>query len=42
MHRSTGRFEAATLTACSFDRLAYAAGGEDPDRRGLCPEIPLP
>ena len=34
--------EAAALTACSFDSLAYAAGGEDPDRRGRCPEIRLP
>ena len=42
MHRSTGRIEAAALTACSFDSLAFAAGGENADRRGRCPEIRLP
>ena len=42
MHRSTGRIEAAALTACSFDSLAFAAGGENPDRRGRCLEIRLP
>ena len=42
MHHSTNRIEAAALTACSFDRLAFAARGEDLDWRGRCPEIRLP
>ena len=42
MHRSTDHIKAAALTACLFDRLAFAARGEDPDRRGRCPEIRLP
>ncbi len=42
MHRSTGRIEAAALTACSFDRLAFAGGEENPDRRDRCLEIRLP
>ena len=42
MHRSAGRIEAAAPTACSFDRFAFAARGEDLDRRGRCPEIRLP
>ena len=42
MHRSTDRIEAASLTVCSLDRLAFSAGGENPDRRGQCLEIRLP
>ena len=42
MNRSTDRFEAAALTACSFDRVAFAAGEENPNRRGRCPAICLP
>ena len=42
MHCSTRRIETAALTACSFDRFAFAARAEDLDRRGRCPEIRLP
>ena len=42
MNRSTDRFEAAALTACSFDRVAFAAGEENPNRRGRCPAICMP
>ena len=41
MNRSTDRFEAAVLTACSFDRVAFAAGGENPNLRSRCPAMRL-